>query len=124
MSKSKRSAKHPSLHVQEKYRSPVTDGHRTASGFFIQAIENRWTHHASRITALAWAPTGQHIASSSLDSHVFIWSVADPLKTIPIRLAGPGGVNGVAWLSAEADKGSVASAGADGCVRVWEVQLK
>jgi len=89
-----------------------------------KAVENRWTHHASRITSLAWAPTGKHIASGSFDSHVFIWSVVEPLKTVAIRLAGPGGVNGVAWVGAEADKGTVASAGADGCVRVWEVKLQ
>lgn len=90
----------------------------------LQAIENRWTHHAGRITTLAWAPTGQHIASGALDSHVYVWSIAEPLKPIPIRLAGPGGINAVAWLNdAGEGKGVIASAGADGCVRVWEVKL-
>ncbi|THH06015.1 hypothetical protein EW145_g4377 [Phellinidium pouzarii] len=89
-----------------------------------KAIESRWTHHASRINALAWAPTGTHIASGSLDGHVFVWSVASPLTTMPIRHAGPGGVNGVAWLDAEKDRGRLATAGADGCVRVWELKLQ
>ncbi|EJC99333.1 WD40 repeat-like protein [Fomitiporia mediterranea MF3/22] len=89
-----------------------------------KAIESRWTNHASRVNSLVWAPTGTHIASGSLDTHVFVWSVANPLTNVPIRHAGPGGVNAVAWLEASKDKGKLATAGADGCVRIWEVILQ
>lgn len=35
-----------------------------------------------------------------------------------------GGVNAVAWVDGAKDgKGRLASAGADGCVRIWEVKL-
>ncbi|KAL5522671.1 hypothetical protein ACEPAG_8689 [Sanghuangporus baumii] len=88
-----------------------------------KTVESRWTHHASRINSLAWAPTGTHIASGSLDTHVFVWSVEKPLSNVPIRHAGPGGVSAVAWLEASKDKGKLATAGADACVRVWEVKL-
>ncbi|KAI5117164.1 hypothetical protein M0805_001022 [Coniferiporia weirii] len=90
-----------------------------------KAVETRWTNHASRINSLTWAPTGTHIASGSLDASIIIWNVAAPLKNVPIRHAGPGGVNSVVWLGAGKDKGSerLATAGADGCVRVWEVKL-
>ncbi|KAH8113894.1 WD40 repeat-like protein [Phellopilus nigrolimitatus] len=90
-----------------------------------KAVESRWAHHTSRITALAWTSAGTHIASGSLDTHVFVWSVAAPARNVAIRHAGPGGVNGVAWLEADAGAGKakLASAGADGCVRVWEVKL-
>ena len=72
---------------------------------------------------MVWTRSGTHIASGSLDGHVFVWSVASPLSNVPIRHAGPGGVSAVAWLEAEKEKGKLATTGADGCVRVWEVKL-
>jgi hypothetical protein len=44
------------------------------------------------------------------------------MKNIALKNAGPGGVNAVLWLDGVSGKvGKLASAGADGCVRVWEV---
>ena len=92
-----------------------------------QTLESRWTHHAGRINSLVFNPSGTHIASGSLDGHVFVWSVKNPLANVPIRHAGPGGVSAVAWVDADAgagkDKARIASAGTDGCVRIWEVKL-
>ena len=53
---------------------------------------------------------------------VLCFSRAQPLKTIAIKNAGPGGVWGVRWLPGAPDgEGSLVSAGADASVRVWRV---
>lgn len=52
---------------------------------------------------------------------MYIWSVAKPMKNIAIKNAGPGGVNSVLWLEENGKGGKLASAGADGCVRLWVV---
>ncbi|KAH9941649.1 WD40 repeat-like protein [Epithele typhae] len=80
-------------------------------------VTGRWSFHTARINSLAWAPDGQHLASGSLDTHVYVWSVPKPMKNIALKNAGPGGVNSVWWMSTT----GLASAGADGCVRTWEV---
>ena len=82
-----------------------------------KTVTTRWSFHSGRIHSLAWTADGQHCASGSLDTHVYIWSVAKPMKNIAIKNAGPGGVHAVFWLK----DNEVASAGADGCVRVWNV---
>ena len=115
-----------------------------------QTLESRWTHHAARIYSLSFLSlsspqkekekTYMYIASGSLDGHLFVWSVSDPLRNLAVRHAGPGGVHAVAWAgsgshSESKEKGGkegeggkegmgrLVSAGADGCVRVWEVRL-
>ncbi|KAK7462714.1 WD40 repeat-like protein [Stygiomarasmius scandens] len=85
-------------------------------------ITSRWSFHSTRINSLAWTSESKHCASGSLDTHMYIWSVVKPLKNIALKNVGPGGVNGVLWAdAAEGGKGKLVSAGADGCVRVWEV---
>ncbi|EGO03741.1 hypothetical protein SERLA73DRAFT_175361 [Serpula lacrymans var. lacrymans S7.3] len=93
-------------------------------------ITSRWSFHTARITSLAFLPSPSgtqptHLASSSLDTNVYVWSVAKPMKYTTIRGAGPGGVNVVTWLGeAQGGKGKLVSAGADCCVRIWEVTLQ
>jgi len=87
------------------------DVHKRAS------ITSRWAFHSGRIRSLAWTADGKHCASGSLDTHVYIWSVAKPLKNIAIKNAAPNGVNAVFWLS----DNKLASAGADGCVKTWDI---
>lgn len=44
------------------------------------------------------------------------------MRNIAIKNAGPGGVNSVLWVTVDGVKtGQLASAGADACVRLWEV---
>ncbi|KZT62503.1 WD40 repeat-like protein [Calocera cornea HHB12733] len=80
---------------------------------------SRWTFHSGRVTSIAWSADGKHAASGSLDTNVYIWSVAKPMKNIGIKNAGAGGISGVAWVGTNI----VASAGADGCVRTWEIKF-
>ncbi|KAJ6558029.1 WD40 repeat-like protein [Mycena capillaripes] len=85
-------------------------------------ITARWSFHSARVNSLTWTSDSKHCASGSLDTHVYVWSVDNPTRNIALKNAGPGGVNAVLWVGGGAGKGgTLVSAGADGCVRVWEV---
>ena len=47
---------------------------------------SRWAYHTGRILGLAWSPDGAHIASAALDTHVYVWSVAAPIKKVAIKV--------------------------------------
>ena len=85
-------------------------------------LTSRWINHSARINSLTWTSDSQYCASGSLDTHVYIWNVAKPAKNTAVKNAGPGGVNAVLWLEGGKD-GRLVSAGADACVRVWEVKF-
>ncbi|KAF9517484.1 hypothetical protein BS47DRAFT_1339315 [Hydnum rufescens UP504] len=73
--------------------------------------------HTARILSLAWAPDGKHFASGSLDTNVFVWSIKPNTKHIALNNVGPGGISAVTWT----DERTVASAGADGCIRTFSI---
>jgi WD40 repeat protein len=82
-------------------------------------VTDRWTAHTARITSLAWNKAGTHVVSGSLDTNIFVWSLAKPGDWLEVKNAHKEGVNGVAWI----DGGSkIASAGADAAVKVWKVE--
>ncbi|KAF5310738.1 hypothetical protein D9619_007892 [Psilocybe cf. subviscida] len=83
-------------------------------------VTSRWAHHSARVNSLSWTADSAHCASGSLDTHVYIWSVAKIMRNIPIKNAGPGGVNGVLWVDG-GKGGKLVSTGFDGVVRAWEV---
>ena len=67
--------------------------------------------------ALSWTKDGRHCASGALDTHVYVWSVAKPMKNIAIKNVAAGSINSVFWL----DEAKLASAGADGIVKIFDV---
>ncbi|KAI0036110.1 WD40 repeat-like protein [Vararia minispora EC-137] len=91
----------------------------------LSMITGRWSFHTARVLSVHWTADSQHLASGSLDTHVYIWSVAQPTKNIAIKNAVPGGATNVFWLrkSTVAGSGALVAAGADACVRVWEVKF-
>ncbi|KAF8182076.1 WD40-repeat-containing domain protein [Pholiota molesta] len=85
-----------------------------------KVVTTRWANHTARINSLSWTADSAHCASGSLDTNVYVWSVAKLTKNIAIKNAGPGGVNAVLWL--EGGKGGkLVSSGFDGVVRSWQV---
>ncbi|KAF8548078.1 WD40 repeat-like protein [Imleria badia] len=96
---------------------------------------DKWTHHTARITSLAFSPSPvpTHLASTSLDTHVYVYSLESPFsRYVHVAGAAPMGGAVVSWLPGEQGsvtrkdgkgKGRVISGGADGCVRVWEMVL-
>ncbi|KAE8244166.1 hypothetical protein A4X13_0g6787 [Tilletia indica] len=77
-----------------------------------------WTFHTARVQTIQFSPDGTHAISGSLDTHVYVWSVAKPMKRIQVAKAHANGVTAVCWL----DDSSFASAGADACIKVWDVK--
>jgi WD40 repeat protein len=101
-------------------------------------------YHTARVTCLSWAPDGQRLASGGasvmhctvycwsrmiaaiadarhaflpgVDCNIIIWNLAEPAsKRVTMAGAHRDGVSALCWLSS----GSLLSAGADACVRVW-----
>ncbi|KAK7550195.1 WD repeat-containing protein 2 [Phyllosticta citricarpa] len=81
-------------------------------------ITDRWSSHTARITAVAWSESEEFAASGSLDTNVFVWSVANPGKRVKTLNAHKDGVNGVAWVG----KDKVLSTGGDATVKVWKTE--
>lgn len=88
---------------------------------FQQLITSRWAFHSAKVNSIQWTSDSKHCATGSLDTDVYVWSVEKPMKKIAIRNAGLGGVNTVFWLEEDGKKGKLVSAGADACIRVWDV---
>jgi WD40 repeat protein len=82
-------------------------------------VTDRWTAHTARITSIAWNESGTLLASGSLDTNIFVWSLANQGDWLQASNAHKEGVNGVAWL---AGGSRIASAGADAAVKVWKVE--
>ena len=114
----------------ENGRSPITalafspDGALLAAGestgkIFVYDVAQRqlklhqWVFHLARINTIQWSPDGTHAVSSSLDTHVYVWSVERPMKNVSFKNAHAGGVTGAVWADAQ----TIATAGADGLVR-------
>ena len=80
---------------------------------------SRWSSHTARVTSIDWTSKGTHAVSGSLDTNIFVWSVANPGSRVNVANAHKDGVNGVTWI----DNGQkVVSVGGDAAVKVWEVE--
>ncbi|KAF8252424.1 WD repeat-containing protein-like protein 1 [Wilcoxina mikolae CBS 423.85] len=80
---------------------------------------NRWAFHTARVEDISWNAAGTHVATASLDTNLFIYSVENPGKNAKVKNAHMGGINAVRWV----DEETVVSAGNDGAVKRWEVTL-
>jgi len=76
-----------------------------------------WCFHTARVNSLAWSPDSLHLVSSSLDSHLYVWSVQEPGKRIQIKDAHRGGANTAFFV----DNNTIISAGQDCTVKTWTV---
>ncbi|CCF55508.1 hypothetical protein KAFR_0A00700 [Kazachstania africana CBS 2517] len=90
-----------------------------------QVKTSRWAFHNSKINAISWKPTSDDededlVATGSLDTNIFVYSVKRPMKTIKYLNAHKDGVTGLLWEDAD----SLVSSGADACIKKWDVQLE
>ncbi|KAF9921284.1 WD40 repeat-like protein [Linnemannia zychae] len=76
-----------------------------------------WVFHTARVNSIQWSPSGKYAVSGSLDTNVYIWSVEKTMKKIKIANAHTESVAGVGFV----DETTVATAGADCCVKTWKV---
>lgn len=84
---------------------------------------SRWTFHTGKINSMSWRPAEEDeedlIATGSLDTHLFIYSVKRPMKIVKQLNAHKDGVSVVTWESPDC----VLSSGADACIRRWKLNL-
>lgn len=80
-------------------------------------IQGMWVNHTSRVTALAWSPNGNFLASASTDESIFFWNVNKSLSYHQIPLAHQAGITGIAWI----DDGRVVTTGNDHCIVTWNI---
>ncbi|SCV01517.1 LAME_0G16732g1_1 [Lachancea meyersii CBS 8951] len=86
---------------------------------------SRWSFHTGKITSMAWKPTeaGSEedlIATASLDTHLMVYSIKRPMKTVKQLNAHKDGVNIVAWDGSS----TLFTAGADSCIKKWNLALE
>lgn len=86
-------------------------------GTWSARIKGKWVYHTSKITCLAWAPSGMFLASGSLDENIYVWNVAKPLSKVHIPLTHMGGVTALQWSSEE----KLISTGNDHTTLIWKI---
>ncbi|KAL8759079.1 MAG: hypothetical protein Q9199_001033 [Rusavskia elegans] len=79
-----------------------------------------FTGHASNITALACSPDGKILASADDSGTIILWDLAPGKLLKRMRGHGKGGIWSLTW---SVESTVLVSGGADGTVRVWDVQL-
>ncbi|TKA51057.1 hypothetical protein B0A53_05852 [Rhodotorula sp. CCFEE 5036] len=83
-----------------------------------EIVNARWSDISARVTSLAFSPSGSHLAASSLDESIRIYSVKSPSTILSLKNLHRGGANKVVW----AGEDQVVSAGADGMIRTLQVK--
>lgn len=85
---------------------------------------SRWAFHTSRINAISWRPSDTDVedlvATASLDTNIFIYSVKRPMRTIKYLNAHKDGVTAVLWDTSA----SLVTAGSDSCIKKWSVDFE
>lgn len=52
---------------------------------YVDITRDLWQHHAGKITSLAWSPDSTHLATSSVDTHCFIYSPSKTTDFVQIK---------------------------------------
>lgn len=86
----------------------------TATG---ETTISHWVFHTARVNSIQWSPSGNYAVSGSLDTNVFVWSLEKTMKKIKIANAHSQSVAGVGFI----DETTIATAGADACVKTWKL---
>ncbi|KAL9014573.1 MAG: hypothetical protein Q9173_000778 [Seirophora scorigena] len=79
-----------------------------------------FTGHTGNITALACSPSGKLLASADDVGTIILWDLAPGKLLKRMRGHGKGGIWSLTW---SIESTVIVSGGADGTVRVWDVQL-
>ncbi|CAF0949424.1 unnamed protein product [Brachionus calyciflorus] len=79
-----------------------------------------WQHHAGKITNLSWSPDSTHLASSSVDTHTFVYTPAKVNEYIHIKNAHPlNPLTSNAWLN----NTHLITSSQDCCIRKWKLNF-
>lgn len=89
-------------------------------GSWAPRVKGRWVFHTSKVTSLAWSPSGSFLASGSQDENIFIWSFEKPTTKRQIPFAHAAGVTGVSWIAED----RLVSCGNDHCIVTWRIPVE
>ncbi|SMR63810.1 unnamed protein product [Zymoseptoria tritici ST99CH_3D1] len=78
-----------------------------------------FTGHTGNVTALMCAPNGQVVASADDRGEILLWNIATGRLEKRMRGHGRGGIWSLDW---SVESSVLVSGGADGTVRVWDIQ--
>ncbi|KAL2055273.1 hypothetical protein ABVK25_004611 [Lepraria finkii] len=81
-------------------------------------VTERWSSHTARVTSIDWDEKGEKAVSGSLDTNIFVWSIAKPGQRVNVGSCHKDGVNGVKWLGSN----KIMSVGGDAAVKIWKVE--
>lgn len=87
---------------------------------------SRWAFHTSRINSISWRPAAEGedeedlVATASLDTNVYVYSVKRPMRTIKRLNAHKDGVSVVCWENAS----TIVTCGSDACIKRWDVTVE
>ena len=82
------------------------------------AVRAAAVNHTARVTSVSFSPDSTRFASSSLDTNLYVWNVANEAK-FKIGNAHPlSTTTGVVWL----ENDLLASTGSDCCIRKWKIE--
>lgn len=72
--------------------------------------------HTDKVFSVAFDPSGQTLASGSMDSHIFLWDVYGGFHNYNVLKGHKSAILEVKWLSGD----TIASASADKTVKLWD----
>ena len=81
-------------------------------------VTERWSSHTGRVTSIDWDEKGERAVSGSLDTNIFVWSIAKPGQRVSVGSCHKEGINGVRWLGND----RIFSVGGDAAVKLWKVE--
>lgn len=91
--------------------------YRVTADDYEDVTREMWQHHAARVTSLSWAPDSKHLASTSVDTHVWVYSPESIMSYVQIKSAHPlNPVTASVWL----DSNHLLTGGQDSCIRKWK----
>ena len=79
-----------------------------------------FTGHTGNITSMACSPNGKLLASADDAGTIILWDLAPGKLTKRMRGHGKGGIWSLTW---SVESTIIVSGGADGTVRIWDVQM-
>jgi WD40 repeat protein len=92
----------------------------TNKSSYTEITRDLWQHHAGKITSLSWSPDSTHLATSSVDTHCFIYSPAKTSDFVHIKNAHPlNPLTGCAWLN----NNHLVTSSQDCCIRKWKLNF-
>lgn len=87
---------------------------------FSDITRDMWQHHAGKITNLSWSPDSKHLATSSVDTHCFVYSPDSISSYIQIKNAHPlNPLSSCVWIN----NTRLVTSSQDCCLRKWKLKF-